>query len=61
MYSDSCSSKSSHLDETIPKGDAVSKVIRASKVTIEGERIELSEDKNLSDATVDAITHGYIN
>lgn len=52
---------STYLNKSITKVYTISLIICSSNVTVKGLRIELGEDINFVNSTVDAITHWNIN
>lgn len=52
--------KISYLNKPITKVDAISKAVCAGKVTIKRCWVELSENENFVDTTVDAVAHWHI-
>ncbi len=52
--------KISYLNKPIAKVDAISKAVCAGKVTIKRCWVELSENENFVDTTVDAVAHWHI-
>lgn len=50
-----------YLDIAISKGGPTPKVVSTGNVTIEGCRVELGEDVDFVDPTVDAVAHWHID
>jgi hypothetical protein len=57
-----CLSGGEHLHEaSAAVHDAVTEVVRAREVSVEGHRVELGEDVHLGDARVEAVGHGHVD
>ena len=57
-----CLSGGEHLHEASAAiHDAVTEVVRAREVSVEGHRVELGEDVHLGDARVEAVGHGHVD
>lgn len=50
-----------YLNRAIAKGDPIAKVVGAGEMPIERSRVELSENVDFVDPTVNAVAHWHIN
>lgn len=50
-----------YLDIAISECDTIAKVVSPSNMSVKRGRVELGENVNFVDATVDTVAHWYIN